>query len=193
VSLQKQRFGRMAGGSSCHKKLYLFLLFSQFEKVEMERVCYVQLKVLCDSAASKHLSRLGHVYTPGLPLPGTSASLGIVSQELALVLERYLERDFNFVTQAILFLISNVIIEREVTRQSEPEVAVRWNSEKLNYRASSIWELGPSPSAKVTVLLSAELVRVKLHRPCSKGNSWGRATQVLGSFRFYLLPLNESC
>ncbi len=60
--------------------------------------------------------------------PAISASLGIVSQELALVLERYLERDLELiVTQAIPILdLDQVIIERvRATSPEELEVAVQ--------------------------------------------------------------------
>lgn len=60
--------------------------------------------------------------------PAISASLGMVSQELALVLERYLERDLELiVTQAIPILdLDQVIVERvRSTSPEELEVAVQ--------------------------------------------------------------------
>jgi Uncharacterized protein conserved in bacteria len=57
-----------------------------------------------------------------------SASLGIVSQELALVLERYLERDLeNIVAQAIPILnIDQVIVDRvKGTSPQELELAIQ--------------------------------------------------------------------
>jgi len=60
--------------------------------------------------------------------PAVSASLGIVSQELALVLERYLERDLELiVTKAIPILdLDQVIVERvRATSPEELEVAVQ--------------------------------------------------------------------
>jgi uncharacterized membrane protein YheB (UPF0754 family) len=60
--------------------------------------------------------------------PVMSASLGIVSQELALVLERYLERDLeNIVAQAIPILnIDQVIVDRvKGTSPEELELAIQ--------------------------------------------------------------------
>jgi uncharacterized membrane protein YheB (UPF0754 family) len=60
--------------------------------------------------------------------PVMSASLGIVSQELALVLERYLERDLeNIVAQAIPILnIDQVIVDRvKGTSPQELELAIQ--------------------------------------------------------------------
>ena len=57
-----------------------------------------------------------------------SASLGLVSQELALVLERYLERDLeNIVAQAIPILnIDQVIVDRvKGTSPQELELAIQ--------------------------------------------------------------------